>query len=119
MRMSEIDRMSHVVQSSLQSALLNLAEQHIDVVMPGYTHLQRAQPIFFAHYMLAQIEAFERDADRIERAVADPALALHFHRIVLQMVFGFFRGGNVEFVAGAPSNGFPLRANSSGSRVAR
>ena len=50
---------------SLQSALLNLAEQHIDVVMPGYTHLQRAQPIFFAHYMLAQIEAFERDADRL------------------------------------------------------
>src|ERR1700730_4557925 len=50
---------------SLQSALLNLAEQHIDVVMPGYTHLQRAQPIFFAHYMLAQIEAFERDVDRL------------------------------------------------------
>src|SRR6266576_3892986 len=50
---------------SLQSALLNLAEQHIDVLMPGYTHLQRAQPIFFAHYMLAQIEAFERDADRL------------------------------------------------------
>src|SRR5438309_10653258 len=50
---------------SLQSALLHLAEQHIDVVMPGYTHLQRAQPIFFAHYMLAQIEAFERDADRL------------------------------------------------------
>src|SRR6266404_5268447 len=50
---------------SLQTALLNLAEQHIDVVMPGYTHLQRAQPIFFAHYMLAQIEAFERDADRL------------------------------------------------------
>src|SRR6267378_5296156 len=50
---------------SLQSALLHLAEQHIDVVMPGYTHLQRAQPIFFAHYLLAQIEAFERDADRL------------------------------------------------------
>src|SRR6202011_3410954 len=50
---------------SLQSALLNLTEQHIDVLMPGYTHLQRAQPIFFAHYMLAQIEAFERDADRL------------------------------------------------------
>src|SRR5438132_4707234 len=50
---------------SLQSALLHLAEHHIDVVMPGYTHLQRAQPIFFAHYMLAQIEAFERDADRL------------------------------------------------------
>src|SRR5438309_8280955 len=50
---------------SLQSALLHLAEQHIDVVMPGYTHLQRAQPIFLAHYLLAQIEAFERDAERL------------------------------------------------------
>ena len=50
---------------SLQTVLLNLAEQHIDVVMPGYTHLQRAQPIFFAHYLLAQIEAIERDAERL------------------------------------------------------
>src|SRR5712691_5074442 len=50
---------------SLQTAALNFAEQHIDVVMPGYTHLQRAQPIFFAHYLLGQIEAFERDADRL------------------------------------------------------
>jgi argininosuccinate lyase len=50
---------------SLQTVLLNLAEQHFDVVMPGYTHLQRAQPIFFAHYLLAQIEAFERDAERL------------------------------------------------------
>jgi argininosuccinate lyase len=50
---------------SLQAALLDLAEQHVDVVMPGYTHLQRAQPIFFAHYLLAQIEALERDAERL------------------------------------------------------
>jgi argininosuccinate lyase len=50
---------------SLQTALLNLSEQHVDVVMPGYTHLQRAQPIFLAHYLLAQIEAFERDAERL------------------------------------------------------
>jgi argininosuccinate lyase len=50
---------------SLQGALLDLAEQHVDVVMPGYTHLQRAQPIFLAHYLLAQIEALERDAERL------------------------------------------------------
>src|SRR5438552_5063697 len=50
---------------SLQTALLNLAERHVDVMMPGYTHLQRAQPIFFAHYLLGQMEAFERDADRL------------------------------------------------------
>jgi argininosuccinate lyase len=48
-----------------QRALLALAEKNIDAVMPGYTHLQRAQPISFAHYLLAQVEAFERDADRL------------------------------------------------------
>src|SRR5436309_12667059 len=50
---------------SLQTALLDLAEQHVDVGMPGYTHLQRAQAIFLAHYLLAQIEAFARDAERV------------------------------------------------------
>jgi argininosuccinate lyase len=51
---------------NLQRVLLNLAEKHIDVVMPGYTHLQRAQLITFSHYLLAQIEAFERDSERLE-----------------------------------------------------
>ena len=49
----------------LQTALLDLAEEHVDVVMPGYTHLQRAQPIYFAHYLLAQVEAFARDVERL------------------------------------------------------
>jgi argininosuccinate lyase len=50
---------------ALQLALLGLAEKHVDVVMPGYTHMQRAQPIFFAHYLLAQMEAFARDTARL------------------------------------------------------
>lgn len=54
----------------LQTALLNLAELHLDVVMPGYTHLQRAQPIFFAHYLLGQMEALQRDADRLHDSLA-------------------------------------------------
>lgn len=49
----------------LQQALLDLATLHQEVVMPGYTHLQRAQPIFFAHYLLAHIEALERDTTRL------------------------------------------------------
>jgi argininosuccinate lyase len=49
----------------LQRALLNLAAKHVDLIMPGYTHLQRAQPIYFAHYLLGQIEAFARDAERL------------------------------------------------------
>ena len=50
---------------ALQNALLLLAQKHSDVLMPGYTHLQRAQPIYFAHYLLAQLEAFERDHERL------------------------------------------------------
>src|SRR5438309_1069001 len=48
-----------------QKALLDLAGKHVDLVMPGFTHLQRAQPIYFAHYLLGQIEAFARDAERL------------------------------------------------------
>lgn len=49
----------------LQRALLDLAERHQAVILPGYTHLQRAQPIFLAHYFLAHMEALERDHARI------------------------------------------------------
>jgi argininosuccinate lyase len=51
---------------NLQWALLDLAKKHLDVVMPGYTHLQRAQPVTFSHYLLGQIEAFERDWERLD-----------------------------------------------------
>jgi argininosuccinate lyase len=50
---------------ALQNALLLLAQKNSEVLMPGYTHLQRAQPIYFAHYLLAQLEAFERDHERL------------------------------------------------------
>src|ERR1700674_528193 len=49
----------------LQRVLLSLAEQHQNVLMPGYTHLQRAQPVSLGHYFLAHIEAFERDYSRV------------------------------------------------------
>jgi argininosuccinate lyase len=50
---------------ALQRALLNLAERFQNTVLPGYTHLQRAQPIVLGHYFLAHIEALERDHGRI------------------------------------------------------
>src|SRR5437764_1039890 len=50
---------------ALQNVLLLLAQKHSEVLMPGYTHLQRAQPIYFAHYLLAQLEALERDQERL------------------------------------------------------
>ena len=52
----------------LQDALLSLAERHRDAVMPGYTHLQRAQPVLFAHHMLAYFEMLDRDIDRFSDA---------------------------------------------------
>ena len=50
---------------ALQKILLERAQEHVDVVFPGYTHLQRAQPISLAHYFLGQIEALERDVERL------------------------------------------------------
>jgi len=50
---------------ALQGALLGLAEKNSDVLLPGYTHLQRAQPVSFAHYLLAYMEMFERDCGRL------------------------------------------------------
>ena len=48
-----------------QEALLDLAEQNRDAVLPGYTHLQRAQPILFAHWCLAYFEMLARDRERL------------------------------------------------------
>ena len=50
----------------VQRALLELAGRHQGVVMPGYTHLQRAQPVLFAHHMLAYFEMFQRDIGRLQ-----------------------------------------------------
>jgi len=50
----------------LQLALVGLAGRHPSAVMPGYTHLQRAQPVLFAHHLLAYVEMLDRDAGRVE-----------------------------------------------------
>ncbi len=49
---------------ALQKSLLTIAEQNSDVIMPGFTHLQVAQPVSFGHHMLAYVEMFSRDAER-------------------------------------------------------
>src|SRR5438270_9475175 len=54
----------------LQIVLLDLAVRYVDVVMPGYTHLQRAQPIASSHYLLGQMAALERDANRLRDCLA-------------------------------------------------
>ncbi|MFO7686896.1 MAG: argininosuccinate lyase [Desulfobacterales bacterium] len=50
---------------NLRKVFVELAERHIDVVMPGYTHLQRAQPILWAHHLMAYYEMFTRDTERL------------------------------------------------------
>ena len=51
--------------NSLRTGLVNLAEKHADTIMPGFTHLQVAQPITFGHHMMAYAEMFARDAERL------------------------------------------------------
>ncbi len=51
--------------TDLQLALVALADKNVEVVMPGFTHLQVAQPVSFGHHMLAYVEMFARDAERM------------------------------------------------------
>ena len=60
----EIDRLGEVIKNT-QTALLDLAEANSEAVLPGYTHLQRAQPIMFAHWCLAYFEMLARDGARL------------------------------------------------------
>ncbi|MER2492459.1 argininosuccinate lyase [Catenovulum sediminis] len=55
--------------AQLVEALVALAEREQDTVLPGYTHLQRAQPVTFAHWCLAYVEMFERDRKRLNNAL--------------------------------------------------
>ncbi len=61
------DRSDHLVEllSTLQTALVDLAEPEVNTIMPGFTHLQVAQPISFAHHMLAWCEMLQRDKERV------------------------------------------------------
>ena len=60
----EIDRIVAVL-GEVQRALVDLAERHCETVMPGFTHLQVAQPVVFGHHLLAYVEMFERDRERL------------------------------------------------------
>lgn len=57
------------IQSQLKKliqGLIGMAEKNLDTIMPGYTHLQRAQPITFAHHLMAYVQMFLRDVDRLK-----------------------------------------------------
>lgn len=52
-----------------QKALVTMAKKHLDVIMPGYTHMQRAQPVLFAHHLMAYYEMMGRDIQRFEDSI--------------------------------------------------
>src|SRR5436190_5096267 len=61
---AEVDNLDGVL-TAFQKALIDFAETHRDAVIPGYTHLQRAQPVLFAHWCLAYFEMIVRDRERL------------------------------------------------------
>ena len=61
----EIDLIGELL-IGLQKSLLALADKNVDVILPGFTHLQVAQPVSFGHHMLAYVEMFSRDAERMQ-----------------------------------------------------
>ena len=69
-RMFAKDAINEVIDAvhDLRSSLVLQSEANITAVMPGYTHVQRAQPVLFAHHMLAYFEMLGRDADRFQQA---------------------------------------------------
>jgi argininosuccinate lyase len=60
----EIDLIGGLL-TDLQKALVDIAEKNVEVILPGFTHLQVAQPVSFGHHMLAYVEMFARDAERL------------------------------------------------------
>ena len=61
----EIDLIGDLLEA-LQKALVDIAERNVDVILPGFTHLQVAQPVSFGHHMLAYVEMFARDGERLQ-----------------------------------------------------
>ena len=96
----------------LVDALMERAREHPDALLPGYTHLQRAQPVRLAHHLLAHAFAFERDVRRMldalgrtdvsplgSGALAGSTLELDAHRSAHDLGFGFLAANSIDAVA--------------------
>ncbi|MFI5764239.1 MULTISPECIES: argininosuccinate lyase [unclassified Streptomyces] len=103
--------------ADLQDALVGLAEAHADVAMPGRTHLQHAQPVLFAHHVLAHVQALSRDAERLRQwdtrtavspygsgALAGSSLGLDPEAVAADL--GFERGSVGNSIDGTASRDF-------------
>jgi argininosuccinate lyase len=98
--------------ASFQRALVDLAGRHATAHAPGYTHLQRAQPIFIAHHLLAYVEMAERDADRLKDcarrldqmplgagAIAGSTIVLDREAIALELEFSALTQNSIDAVS--------------------
>ncbi len=67
LRLYLLDEMASLDEmvSGLQEAIIQKAERHLDVIMPGYTHLQQAQPLLFSHWLMSYFWKFQRDRERL------------------------------------------------------
>ena len=103
--------------ADLQEALVGLAEAHPEAAMPGRTHLQHAQPVLFAHHVLAHVQALSRDAERLrqwdERTAVSPygsgALAgssLGLDPLAVAAELGFERGSVANSIDGTAARDF-------------
>lgn len=103
--------------AELQEALVGLAEAHPDVAMPGRTHLQHAQPVLFAHHVLAHAQALSRDAERLRQwdertavspygsgALAGSSLGLDPEAVAAEL--GFERGSSGNSIDGTAARDF-------------
>ncbi|MEU5645756.1 argininosuccinate lyase [Streptomyces milbemycinicus] len=103
--------------ADLQGALVGLAEAHPDVAMPGRTHLQHAQPVLFAHHVLAHAQALSRDAERLRQwdartavspygagALAGSSLGLDPQAVAADL--GFEGGSSANSIDGTASRDF-------------
>ena len=63
---TEIELILALELVQLQTQLVKLAKNEIKTIMPGYTHMQKAQPVLLSHYLLAFVEMFARDAQRLK-----------------------------------------------------
>jgi argininosuccinate lyase len=103
--------------AELQQALVGLAEAHATVAMPGRTHLQHAQPVLFAHHVLAHVQALSRDAERLRQwdtrtavspygsgALAGSSLGLDPEAVAEEL--GFEQGSVANSIDGTASRDF-------------
>ena len=98
--------------SNLQLSFINTAEKHLETIIPGYTHMQHAQPVSLAHHLLAYVEMFERDKERfsgvikeLDRlplgsgALAGSTLPLDVYSLKEKLGFGYLCKNSIDAVS--------------------